>query len=166
MFILQSKIQRYILKDKDLRKLTRKQLLELLLLQTERADELEKKLKTTEEQLHNRQMTELQAGNIAEAAIRLNSVFETAQAAADQYLENIINQSSGIEEKTAAMEAEAKKKAEEMIAEAEIKCYEREKRSEARLKEIEEKITRLRALCSEFNSMFTNVSKPENITKR
>lgn len=154
------------MKDKDLRKLSRKQLLELLLMQTERADELEKKLKSTEEQLRDRQLTEMQAGNIAEAAIRLNNVFESAQAAADQYLENIISQSSDIEGKTATMEAEARKKAEDMIAEAEIKCYEREKRSEARLKEIEDKITRLRALCSEFNSMFTNVSKPENQIKK
>ncbi len=154
------------MKDKDLRKLTRKQLLELLLLQTERADELEKKLKNTEEQLHDRQLTEMQAGNIAEAAMRLNNVFETAQAAADQYLENIISQSSDIKEKTATMEAEARKKAEDMIAEAEIKCYEREKRSEARLKDIEDKITRLRALCSEFNSMFTNVSTTESKTKK
>ena len=44
----------------------------------------------TEEQLRDRQLTEMQAGNIAEAAIRLNNVFESAQAAADQYLENII----------------------------------------------------------------------------
>ncbi|MBR4072265.1 MAG: hypothetical protein IKK26_06905 [Clostridia bacterium] len=154
------------MKENELRKLTRKQLLELLLTQTERADELEKKLKKAEEMLQNRQLTEMQAGNIAEASIRLNNVFEAAQAAADQYLENVITQSANIEEKAAAIEAEAKKKAKDMLAEAEIKCYEREKRSEARLKEIEEKITKLRALCSEFNSMFTNVSTTERKTKK
>ncbi|MBR6651506.1 MAG: hypothetical protein IKL36_08890 [Clostridia bacterium] len=153
------------MKENELRKLTRKQLLELLLTQTERADELEKKLKKAEEMLQNRQLTEMQAGNIAEASIRLNNVFEAAQAAADQYLENVITQSANIEEKAAAIEAEAKKKAKDMLAEAEIKCYEREQRSEARLKEIEEKITKLRALCSEFNSMFTNVSTTERKTK-
>ncbi len=153
------------MKEKELRKLNRKQLLELLLVQTERTDELEKKLKATEDMLRDRQMTELQAGNIAEAALKLNNVFKSAQSAADQYLENIISQSSAIDEKVSAMESEAKKKAEDMIADAEIKCYEREKRSEARLKEIEEKITKLRAICGEFNSMFTNVKLTENETK-
>lgn len=144
------------MKDKELRKLTRKQLLELLLAQTERADMLEEKLKSTEAMLRDRQLTELQAGNIADAALRLNGIFDAAQAAADQYLENIVSKSSTVEEKTEAMLAEAKKKADDMIAEAEIKCYEREQRSETRLKDINEKITRLRSICSEFNSLFTD----------
>lgn len=35
---------------------------------------------------------EQEAGSIAEAALRLNKVFEAAQQAADQYLENIRTQ--------------------------------------------------------------------------
>ena len=142
------------MKEKELRKLTRKQLLELLLVQTERAEKLEEELKEKEALLKNRQLTELEAGNIADASLRLNGVFEAAQAAAEQYLENIMSKSSNVEEKAEAIITEAKKKAENMIAEAEIKCYEREQRSEIRLKEINDKITRLRAVCSEFNNMF------------
>ena len=142
------------MKDKELRKLTRKQLLELLLAQTERADMLEEKLKSTEAMLRDRQLTEMQAGNIADAALRLNGIFDAAQAAADQYLENIVSKSSDVDLQADAILTEAKKKADNMIAEAEIKCYEREQRSEERLKGIEEKITRLRAICSEFNTLF------------
>jgi hypothetical protein len=40
------------------------------------------------------------------------------------------------------------------ITEAEIKCYEREQRAEARLKEMEDKITKLRALSDDFNKLF------------
>ena len=76
-------------KQQDLRRLSRKQLLELLLRQTRRVDELELKLAEAERRLEQRRITELEAGSIAEAALRLNGVFEAAQAAADQYLENI-----------------------------------------------------------------------------
>ncbi len=76
-------------KHADLSKLSRKQLLELLLRQTKRADELELRLVELEKKLESRRIAELEAGSIAEAALRLNGVFEAAQAAADQYLENI-----------------------------------------------------------------------------
>ena len=74
---------------RDLSRLSRKQLLELLLRQTRRVEELEQKLSETEKKLEDRRITEREAGSIAEAALRLNGVFEAAQAAADQYLENI-----------------------------------------------------------------------------
>jgi len=75
--------------EKDLKKLSRKQLLELLLEQTRRADMLEKQLKAAEARLKERIILESEAGSIAEAALKLNGVLEAAQAAADQYLESI-----------------------------------------------------------------------------
>lgn len=75
--------------EQDLKKLNRKQLLELLLKQTERADRLEEQLREAEEKLENRILLEKEAGSIAEAALKLNGVFEAAEAAAAQYLENI-----------------------------------------------------------------------------
>lgn len=75
--------------DKDLKKLSRKQLLELLLTQTERADQLEQELAILRAKLEDRTVGMSESGSIAEAALRLNGVFEAAQAAADQYLENI-----------------------------------------------------------------------------
>ena len=59
--------------------------------QTQRADELESQLEETEKKLQERLLKESQAGSIAEDALKLNCVFETAQAAVDQYLENIKN---------------------------------------------------------------------------
>ena len=79
--------------EKELRKLNRKQLLELLLLQIQRADELEKRLADAEEKLHNRNLTQLKAGSIAEASLQLSGIFEAAQEAADLYLENVQKQS-------------------------------------------------------------------------
>ncbi len=75
--------------EKELKKLSRKQLLELLLKQTEYSEFLEKKLKETERKLDDKILIEAEAGSIAEASLRLNGVFEAAQAAANQYLSNI-----------------------------------------------------------------------------
>ena len=70
--------------DKQLKKLSRADLIELLLEQTKRNEELEEKLKDRSIKLEK-------AGNIAEASLGLNEVFEKAQAAADLYVENIQN---------------------------------------------------------------------------
>lgn len=76
---------------KELQKLNRKQLLELMLEQSRRIDQLERQLTAAQEELQNRRIVAREAGSIAEAALRLNNVFEAAQMAADQYLENIRN---------------------------------------------------------------------------
>ena len=78
--------------EKELKRLNRKQLLELLLLQIERADKLEEQLKQAEAKLESRELSQQQAGSIAEAALKLSGVFEAAQAAADLYLENVKRQ--------------------------------------------------------------------------
>ena len=75
--------------NKELKNLNRKQLLELLLEQTERAERLEEKLKELQRKLDDRMLTESNAGSIAEASLKLNGIFESAQNAAEQYLENI-----------------------------------------------------------------------------
>ena len=75
--------------EKELKKLNRKQLLELLLRQTERVEALEQELNETKQKLEDRRITEMEAGSIAEAALKLNKVFEAAEAAAAQYVDNI-----------------------------------------------------------------------------
>ena len=90
-----------VLTEKDLRKLNRYQLLELLIMQTERADKLQTKLETTEAQLREQELQLSSLGSIAEASLQLKGVFKAAQDAADMYI------------------AAAKKQAESVIAEAE-----------------------------------------------
>lgn len=84
--------------EKELRKLNRYQLLELLIMQTERADELQKKLEDAEAQMHEQEMRFSRLGSIAEASLELAGVFETAQKAADLYLENARRQAEEIVE--------------------------------------------------------------------
>lgn len=122
--------------SKELRRLSRQELLQLLLALSEDFEELKRSLSDTREELkdvmdtyerlrkrldrkdekihelqdaleaeRNRRSIELsEVGNIAEAALRLNKIFETAQKAADQYLYNV--QTSLEERKRLEPEAE------------------------------------------------------------
>ena len=75
--------------EKELRRLSRMDLLEMLLEQSREVERLQKELETVKNQLGDRRIMEQEAGSIAEASLKLNKVFEAAQQAADQYLENI-----------------------------------------------------------------------------
>jgi hypothetical protein len=75
--------------DKELKRLRRAELLEMLLEQTKRVEELEAELEKKNRELEDKRVSISEAGNIAEAALKLNGVFEAAQRAAEQYLENV-----------------------------------------------------------------------------
>lgn len=81
--------------DKEVRRLKRSELLEILVEQKKEIERLEKSLEEAEQKLHSREIMLQQAGSIAQAALQLNHIFEDAQKAADQYLENVQRLSSG-----------------------------------------------------------------------
>jgi len=78
-----------MIEQKDIKKMSRRDLLEILVLQSKKIDELQEKLDKTNELLNSKQIMVSEAGSIAEASLKLNKVFEVAQASADQYLESI-----------------------------------------------------------------------------
>lgn len=82
--------------DKDLRKLNRYQLLELLVVQTERADKLQAKLDAAEQQLNDHEIKISSLGSVAEAALQLSGVFQAAQEAADLYINAAKKQADAI----------------------------------------------------------------------
>ena len=84
--------------DREMRKLSRRELLEMLLEQAKEIERLQKQVQELTEKLESRALTLAQAGSIAEASLRLNGVFEAAQQAADQYLANIRQQKEETEE--------------------------------------------------------------------
>ena len=102
--------------EKELRKLNRYQLLEMLILQTERADKLQQKLEDAETQLNDTEIRLTVLGSIAEASLQLSGVFEAAQTAADRYLEAAKKRADEIEEA-------AREKAARIIADAEEKAH-------------------------------------------
>lgn len=93
--------------EKEMKKLSRAELLELLLLQTKETERMRKRLDRAEAELAERQLKFQQVGSLAQAVMEVNGVMEAAQAAAEQYLENI-----------ARMEEEARQRCEKMIADA------------------------------------------------
>jgi cell division septum initiation protein DivIVA len=97
--------------EKELRKLNRYQLLELLVMQTERVEKLQKQLAQAEAQFNAQDIRLTALGSIAEASLQLNGVFEAAQAAADSYLASARAQADEILEN-------ARKQAEQILSEA------------------------------------------------
>ena len=101
--------------EKELKKLNRYQLLEMLIIQTERANELEKKLEEAQAKLDSRDVQMTVIGSIAEASIHLSGVLEAAQNAADLYLR-------AAQERIDALEADARKQAEKILEDAECQA--------------------------------------------
>lgn len=75
--------------DKELRRLSRAELLKMLLARTEENEKLKKQLQEAQDALAERKIAIDKAGTLAEAALALNGVFAAADEAARQYLENV-----------------------------------------------------------------------------
>lgn len=71
--------------DKELRKLNRSALLEMLVEQSRENDRLRAQVDELQRLLSDRQLKINQAGSIAEASLQLNQVFEAAQADRSKY---------------------------------------------------------------------------------
>ena len=127
----------------DLRKLNRKQLLELLLQQTQRADELEKQLQEANDKLEKKVTIEKESGSIAIAALQLNGVFDAAQHAADQYLEIIKKKSENIELENARLEEECRKKCQLMLEQTNNLCMQKEAELNDRVEFLTARINKL-----------------------
>lgn len=78
-----------MIEQKTIKKMSKKDLLEILVLQSKKIDELQEKIDKLSKELNDRQIMISESGSIAEAALKLNKVFEIAQQAANQYLDSI-----------------------------------------------------------------------------
>ena len=107
--------------NEELKKLNRAELLELLLDQVRLNEKLKQDMEAAEKRytreleeanakLETREINIREAGSIAQAALSLNEVFEKADSAAKQYLDNAIAQADLIVKE--ATELAEKKKAE------------------------------------------------------
>lgn len=75
--------------DKEVRKLRKAELLELLVELSEENDRLKEEIKELNQKLEDRKLKIDNCGSIAEASLVISGVFEAAQKAADCYLENV-----------------------------------------------------------------------------
>ena len=112
--------------EKELRRLSRADLLEMLIAQSEELRDVKERLKTAEAALASRVIEINAAGSIAEASLRLNGVFEAAQAACEQYTENIRLLSERSQLVCRQMEKEAREQADLLLEETRRRCAQME----------------------------------------
>lgn len=84
----------------DLRRLSRRDLLEMLLELSKENEKLRRINEQLEARLEDRTIAILKSDSLAEAALRLNGVFEAAQNACDQYIFNTQMRCRKMEEDT------------------------------------------------------------------
>lgn len=123
--------------NKELRKMNRKELLEIILAQTKRIEDLELEIKKVKGELNSKKIEIEEAGNIAEAALKLNKVFETAEIAAEQYIKAIKNKEDKDYQK---MLKEYEKEKKRMLKKVESDCLKKREEADSYIKDIEMKV--------------------------
>lgn len=104
--------------DKELRRLKRDDLLQILINQQRQIEDLTALVEDYEKQLGERRIAVEESGNLAEASLKLNGVFEAAQRAADQYLEETRARLEGVR----AEADRAQKQAEDTVKKAQAEA--------------------------------------------
>lgn len=75
--------------EKELLKLKRPEMLEIMLAQSREIERLRQELAETKRELEDRRIKVRKAGSLAEASLQLTNIFEEAQKAADLYVDNV-----------------------------------------------------------------------------
>lgn len=109
---------------KELKKLSRAELLELLLTQIKENERLRSELLEANQLLRDRHIKINQAGDLATAVLAVNGVMEAAQAAAQQYLENMADMERNTQLICKRMIAKAKTEAAKIRNQAMVNSHE------------------------------------------
>ena len=102
--------------DKELRRLRRDDLLQILIDQQRQIDEMTAALERSEKALADRNIAIEEAGNLAEASMKLNGVFEAAQSAADEYLRQMRERADEVAANAEKQAEESKRLADSVVA--------------------------------------------------
>ena len=129
--------------ETELKKLNRSELLEILVAQGEKIETLEQQLADAQKALQDRRIEISSCGSIAEAALKLNHIFEDAESAAAQYLESV-----RLQEKTAGrIISDAEDRAAQILKDAELQSEARKEQTE---REIENRLLRFQEQFKSF----------------
>ena len=90
----------------DLKKLKRDELMDIIYELQKRDEQNEVLITKMKAKLEERDIKLKEAGNIAEASLKLNGVFEAAQASAEQYLASLKASNADLEKKIADAEGQ------------------------------------------------------------
>ena len=142
--------------DKDLRRLSRAELLDILYEQRKRYEDSLAENQALRQQLEDRTLRIASAGSIAEAAIQVNSVFEAAQAAADQYLASVKAATAEMVQKTDEAQQQADKIVQDAQAQADKILAEAGAQVDARWAEFQKNADALIHAHDELRSLIQN----------
>lgn len=168
--------------DKELQKLKRPELLEIMLGLQNELDKEREENESLRARLGEKDIAIEKSGSIAEAALEINGVFDAAQKAADVYLDNVKkmhleeerHHTEAIAKANAEAEAilaDAKREAETLKAKADIECRTKIKNTDEectkkinetnllctkKIKETQEKCTAISSLDNQIASFFGN----------
>ena len=125
------------LNDKQIQRLKRGELLEILIESSReneklrgQVDSLNSEIAGLNGKLSDRKIRLDKAGNLAEAALALNGVFDVAQAAAQQYLDNLQELCEREEENCVRKEKQVEALVERLLADTNKKCSDMTKAAE------------------------------------
>lgn len=105
--------------SKELKRLSRADLLEMMLAVTKENERLQSSVMQMKKRLEDRTVSIENCGSLAEAVLQINGVFEAAQAACEQYVQNIQDRNANQDQILRRMEEETKQRCEVMIVQAE-----------------------------------------------
>ena len=123
-------------KKKSLKKLSRTDLLKLLIEQTEKNEELTFELDKAQKKLADRTINIEKSGSIAEAALKVSNIFEIAQNACDQYIENVRRLTESQQRVCFDMEKAPREKCEKMLTDAKNQAHDYWQRAADRFQEV------------------------------
>ena len=139
--------------ERELRRLSRSDLLELLLAQRRENEQLRCILDQTQAQLADRTVQINNAGSIAEASLQLSGIFNAAQDSCQYYLENIKLLSERQNQICQQMEQETQEKCDRMVAEAELKSQQCWENCSAKIKQLVDSFEGLQQVMELYNGI-------------
>ena len=159
--------------EKEIRRCSKTQLWELLAEQTKRNEQLQKELDACRAALEERTIAIQDAGSIAEAALQLNHVFEAAQRAAGQYLENVARLSSEREALSRQKAREASEQAERLVrasqeqsqtllAQTQDACTEKRRQADAYWDKVTKRVDEFCQLVADIDRSFSLENEQES----
>lgn len=113
--------------DKEFRKLKRGDLIAIIYEYQKKQEELVKEISELREQLESKNLKINKAGSIAEAVVGLDLLFETAQKTADDYIEQVKLANAEAEKKAAEIIKQAEDEAAEIVLKAKLKAANKKK---------------------------------------
>ena len=122
--------------DRELRKLKRRDLLQLLLESEKENRRLTSELIGLRSTLEKQDLVLEEVGSIAEASLQLSNVFDEAQKAADNYLENVRRVCDERDRKSRELAATRIERSRRILEETERRCRSMEQEARAHAKRL------------------------------